>query len=95
MKIDAILHALLPKDDSFFTLFEKDSENLLNAAGIFRDLYSRDASLKPPRFRFELITMLFSSNKPLGFTIQWTSAIFARSLLKTARLKKRDRSNRC
>jgi hypothetical protein len=38
MKIDAILHALLPKDDSFFTLFEKDSENLLSAAGTFRDL---------------------------------------------------------
>jgi predicted phosphate transport protein (TIGR00153 family) len=44
MKIDAILHALLPKDDSFFTLFEKDSENLLNAASIFRDLMSNRIS---------------------------------------------------
>lgn len=44
MKIDAILHALLPKDDSFFTLFEKDSGNLLMAAGTFRDLMSNRIS---------------------------------------------------
>ncbi|HUI09562.1 MAG TPA: DUF47 family protein [Bacteroidota bacterium] len=40
MKIDAILHALLPKDDSFFILFERDAENLLTAAGTFRDMMS-------------------------------------------------------
>ncbi len=44
MKIDAILHALLPKDDSFFNLFEKDSGNLLMAAGTFRDLMSNRIS---------------------------------------------------
>jgi uncharacterized protein len=44
MKIDAILHALLPKDDSFFNLFEKDSGNLLIAAGTFRDLMSNKIS---------------------------------------------------
>jgi predicted phosphate transport protein (TIGR00153 family) len=44
MKIDAILHALLPKDDSFFTLFEKDSGNLVIAAGTFRDLMSNKIS---------------------------------------------------
>ena len=44
MKIDAILHALLPKDDSFFTLFEKDSGNLVIAAGTFRDLMSNRIS---------------------------------------------------
>jgi len=38
MKLDAILHALLPKDDSFFIYFEKDVENLLNGARVFRDL---------------------------------------------------------
>ena len=38
MKLDAILHALLPKDDSFFVFFEKDVENLLNGARVFRDL---------------------------------------------------------
>jgi predicted phosphate transport protein (TIGR00153 family) len=44
MKIDAILHALLPKDDSFFTLLEKDSANLLLAANTFRDLMSNQMS---------------------------------------------------
>jgi predicted phosphate transport protein (TIGR00153 family) len=38
MKLDAILHALLPKDDRFFTLFEKDSDNLLAAARIFKEM---------------------------------------------------------
>jgi predicted phosphate transport protein (TIGR00153 family) len=44
MKIDAILHALLPKDDSFFNLFEKDSANLLMAATTFRDMMSNSIS---------------------------------------------------
>jgi hypothetical protein len=44
MKIDAILHALLPKDDSFFNLFEKDSTNLLLAATTFRDMMSNGIS---------------------------------------------------
>ena len=44
MRIDAILHALLPKDDSFFNLFEKDSENLLVAANTFKDLMSNSIS---------------------------------------------------
>jgi uncharacterized protein len=38
MKLDAILHALLPKDDRFFTLFEKDADNLLAAARIFKEM---------------------------------------------------------
>ena len=38
MKIDGILHALLPKDDSFFNLFERDAENLLAAASVFKDM---------------------------------------------------------
>ncbi|HMK38848.1 MAG TPA: DUF47 family protein [Bacteroidota bacterium] len=44
MKIDAILHALLPKDDSFFNLFEKASGNLLIAAGTFKDMMSNRIS---------------------------------------------------
>src|SRR5512146_2687341 len=40
MKLDSLLHALLPKDDKFFVYFEKDIENVLLAAGIFRDLMS-------------------------------------------------------
>ncbi|HTO94228.1 MAG TPA: DUF47 domain-containing protein, partial [Bacteroidota bacterium] len=38
MKIDGLLHALLPKDDSFFNLFERDAENLLAAASVFKDM---------------------------------------------------------
>jgi len=44
MKIDAILHALLPKDDSFFLLFERDAENLLSAAVVFKDLMTNRIS---------------------------------------------------
>ena len=44
MKIDAILHVLLPKDDSFFILFERDAENLLTAAGVFKDLMTNRIS---------------------------------------------------
>jgi len=40
MKFDAILHAILPKDDSFFNFFEKDAENLLAAARVFKELMS-------------------------------------------------------
>lgn len=38
MKLDKILHALLPTDDTFFGLFEKDAENLLSAARTFKNL---------------------------------------------------------
>jgi len=44
MRLDTILHALLPKDDKFFGLFERDVENLLNAATLFRDLMTPDMS---------------------------------------------------
>jgi hypothetical protein len=44
MKIDAILHALLPRDKKFFDLFNKDAENLLSAARIFKELMSNDIS---------------------------------------------------
>jgi predicted phosphate transport protein (TIGR00153 family) len=40
MKLDAILHALLPKEDKFFAYFEKDVENLKAASVVFRDLMS-------------------------------------------------------
>jgi uncharacterized protein len=38
MKFDSFLKVLLPKDDRFFDFFEKDAENLLQAAQIFKDL---------------------------------------------------------
>jgi uncharacterized protein len=44
MNIDRLLHMLLPKDDKFFNLFEKDADNLLNAAKVFRDLMSNSIS---------------------------------------------------
>jgi uncharacterized protein len=44
MKLDSILHALLPKDDKFFFYFEKDIENVLLAASIFKDLMCNSMS---------------------------------------------------
>jgi predicted phosphate transport protein (TIGR00153 family) len=44
MKLDSILQALVPKDDKFFRYFEKDIENVLAAAKVFRDLMSNDMS---------------------------------------------------
>jgi predicted phosphate transport protein (TIGR00153 family) len=44
MKLDSILHALLPKDDKFLGYFEDDAENLLAAAKVFRDLMSNTMS---------------------------------------------------
>jgi uncharacterized protein len=44
MKLESILHALIPKDDKFFKYFEKDVENLLLAAGIFKQLMSNSIS---------------------------------------------------
>jgi predicted phosphate transport protein (TIGR00153 family) len=44
MKLESILHALIPKDDKFFKYFEKDVENLLLAAGIFKQLMSNTIS---------------------------------------------------
>lgn len=44
MKIDSILHALLPKDDKFFNFFERDVDNLLAAAKVFTELMSNSMS---------------------------------------------------
>jgi len=40
MKLNSLIHALLPKDDKFFNNFEKDIENLLEAATVFKALMS-------------------------------------------------------
>jgi len=45
MKLESILHALIPKEDKFFKYFEEDVENLLLAAGVFKELMS--ASIFP------------------------------------------------
>jgi hypothetical protein len=44
MRLDRVLHALLPKDEKFFKFFEKDTENLLAAARVFRELMSNTIS---------------------------------------------------
>jgi hypothetical protein len=38
MKLDRLLHVLLPKHDQFYDFFEKDVENLLTAATLFSEL---------------------------------------------------------
>jgi predicted phosphate transport protein (TIGR00153 family) len=38
MKLDAVLHAFLPKDKTFLSYFEKDVDNLLSAATVFREM---------------------------------------------------------
>ena len=40
MKLDAIIHALVPKDTQFFQYFEADVENLLKAASVLKELMS-------------------------------------------------------
>ncbi len=44
MRLDKLLQRLLPKDDKFFHFFEKDVENLLAGARVFRDLMSNGMS---------------------------------------------------
>jgi uncharacterized protein len=44
MKLEALLHALLPKEDKFFLYFEKDVDNLLTAAALFKELMSNAIS---------------------------------------------------
>jgi predicted phosphate transport protein (TIGR00153 family) len=44
MKIDAILHTLIPRDNKFFDLFNKDADNLLTASRIFKGLMSNAMS---------------------------------------------------
>ena len=41
MNIDSILKIFVPKDHSFFPLFESDAQNLLKAAELLKDLLSR------------------------------------------------------
>ena len=41
MKLNSLIHALLPKDEKFFKYFEQDIENLLTAATVFKEMMSR------------------------------------------------------
>ena len=40
MKLDTLIHALLPKDEQFFQFFEDDVENLPKAASVLKELMS-------------------------------------------------------
>jgi len=44
MKLQSLLHALLPKEDKFFKYFEQDVENLVEAAGVFKSLMTNAIS---------------------------------------------------
>ena len=44
MKLDFILKKMLPRDDKFFTLFQEDVENVVNASRIFKQAMSRELS---------------------------------------------------
>lgn len=55
MKFDTILHSLLPKDEKFFTFFEKDVQNLLAAARIFKELMSPAISTAQRAEKIKLI----------------------------------------
>jgi uncharacterized protein len=44
MKLESFLHALLPKEDKFFKYFEKDVDNLVEAAEVFKALMSNSIS---------------------------------------------------
>ncbi len=46
MKIDTILHLLLPRENKFFAFFEKDVENLLETAQTLKDLMSDSVTKK-------------------------------------------------
>ncbi|MGA9116862.1 MAG: DUF47 family protein [Bacteroidota bacterium] len=38
MRLDALLHALLPREEKFFAGLERDADNLVEAARVFREL---------------------------------------------------------
>ena len=44
MKLETLLHALIPNEDKFFKYFENDVDNLLVAAGVFKELMSNSIS---------------------------------------------------
>jgi predicted phosphate transport protein (TIGR00153 family) len=58
MNLNNVLHALLPKDDKFFQFFEKDVENLLATARVFRELMSSRISTTERMQKIKLIEEL-------------------------------------
>lgn len=58
MKLDRILHVLLPKHDQFYDFFEKDVENLLSAATLFSELMVNTMSPEERVFKIRRIEEL-------------------------------------
>ncbi len=58
MKFDKFLHALLPREDKFFTYFENDVQNLLNSAKVFKDLMSPSITIEERKQKIKAIEEL-------------------------------------
>jgi len=54
MNIDSILKIFVPKDHSFFPLFESDAQNLVKAAGLLRDMMAGTDSAEHERIHKEI-----------------------------------------
>ncbi len=54
MNIDSILKVFVPKDHSFFPLFESDVKNLVKATGLLKELVSTDISSEHERVYKEI-----------------------------------------
>jgi predicted phosphate transport protein (TIGR00153 family) len=69
MKIESILHALLPKEDKFFKYFEKDVDNLLVAAGVFKELMTNAISKEERAQKIKRIEELEHKGDEITHTI--------------------------
>lgn len=54
MNIDSFLKIFVPKDHSFFPLFESDAQNLVKAAGLLRDMMAGVDSAEHERIHKEI-----------------------------------------
>jgi len=57
MNIDTFLKFFVPKDHSFFPLFESDSENLLKAAYLLKELMSTEDTTEHERIHKEIVNI--------------------------------------
>jgi uncharacterized protein len=69
MKLESILHALIPKENKFFKYFEKDVDNLLVAAGVFKDLMSNAISREERAQKIKRIEELEHKGDEITHTI--------------------------
>jgi predicted phosphate transport protein (TIGR00153 family) len=57
MNIDSILKFFVPKDHSFFPLFEADAENLVKAAYLLKELMSTEDQAEHERIHKEIVNI--------------------------------------